>query len=474
MSRDEIVITAVAAATPLGLTAEQTWRGVLSGRDALGPMPALEQPSPDAKGGYQVPDLPGDFAPELTREARHLRWTIVDALRGRGPIPYPAARCGVVLGTTLHGMRSGGAFLRTGDFAHLRHCLAASVLREATAGLPLTGDAVTTCSACSSSLGSVALAATLLETRQLDLVIAGGYDAVSEYAYGGFNALRLVTDGPPRPFARDRRGMKLGEGYAVLVLERASDAATSIATVLGWGESADAHHLTQPHPSGRGAATAIRAALARAAVAGVDLIAAHATSTPDNDTGEAAALAAVFGPGLPQTPVVALKSHLGHTLGAAGAVELILSALALRDGVVPPTAHTTLADVDFPGLSLATGDPRSAPLRRTLNTSLGFGGANTAVVLSKAARAHGTAAGAAWDVFITGVGVLLSPTDAELLPLLNAWVTRSTRTPPSCSARPTGRPPTPSTTTAASSTAGSPPPTRSCSPRACPTPPPPT
>jgi 3-oxoacyl-[acyl-carrier-protein] synthase II len=423
MPRDPIVITAVAAVTPLGLTAETTWRSLLAGRDALGPLPALEQPSPDNKGGYQAPDLPPDFAPALTREARYLRWTILDALAQLADRPMPPARCGIVLGTTLHGMRSGGAFLRTGDLGHLSRFLAAAVLREATAGLPIGGDAVTTCSACSSSLGSIALAATLLETRQLDRVIAGGYDAVSEYAYGGFNALRLVTDGPPRPFARDRRGMKLGEGYGIVVLERATDGGRPIATLLGWGESADAHHLTQPHPTGRGAAAAITAALARAAVApaDVDLIAAHATATPDNDAGEAAALAAVFGPDLPRTPVVAFKSHLGHTLGGAGAVELVLSALALRDGTIPPTAHTQPSDIDFPGLSLATGDPRAAPLRRTLNTSLGFGGANTAVILSRPPTGVGaSAATSPPDVFITGVAVLLSPTEAQLLPLLNA------------------------------------------------------
>ena len=325
-------------------------------------------------------------------------------------------------------MRAGGAFFRSGNFAHLQHFLAATVLREATAGLPIAGDRVTTCSACSSSLGSVALAATLLESGELDLVIAGGYDAVSEYAYGGFHALRLVADGPPRPFARDRRGMKLGEGYAVLVLERAAGCPRPIlATVAGWGESADAHHLTQPHPSGRGAAAAVTAALARADVqpADIDLVAAHATATPDNDAGEAAALAAVFGDDMPRVPVVAFKSHLGHTLGAAGAVELILSVLALRDGVVPPTAHTV--DVEFPNLQLNVGDPKPAPLRHTLNTSLGFGGANTAVVLSNNAgsevrRRAGSVAPR--DVFITGVGVLLSPIEADLSPLLNARRTR--------------------------------------------------
>ena len=435
MPRELIAITAAATVTPLGLTLADTWRAVLARRDGLGPMPALEQPTPADKGGYQCPDLPPDFAPGLTREARYLRRAILDCLiTFGGALPYPPDRCGIVLGTTLHGMRSGGAYLRTNDLTHLRHFLAGSVLAEATAGLLLHGDAVTTCSACSSSLGSVALATTLLETHQLDLVLAGGYDAVSEYAYGGFHALRLVADGPPRPFARDRTGMKLGEGYAIVALERSATASRPpLALVAGYGESADAHHLTQPHPAGRGAAMAITAALSRAnaSPADIDLIAAHATATPDNDAGEAAAVAAVFGPTSP--PVVALKSHLGHTLGAAGAVELALSAVALIAGVVPPTAHTTAEDVAFPGLTLST-EPRRSPLRRTLNTSLGFGGANTAIVLesppkpaSEVLRRPGSPPPQPphlRPVYLIGVGVLLSPTDADLLPLLNARRTR--------------------------------------------------
>jgi 3-oxoacyl-[acyl-carrier-protein] synthase II len=184
--------------------------------------------------------------------------------------------------------------------------------------------------------------------------------------------------------------MKLAEGYAVVVLERAADArrrgATPVARILGFGESADAHHLTQPHPQGDGAARAMAAALAAAGLTpgDIDLVVAHATGTPDNDAGEYAALSRVFGADLPRVPVVGFKSHLGHTLGGAGAVELILGAMALRDGVVPPCANVGPGECEFPGLNVATGAARRAPLRATLNTSLGFGGANTCMVLGRA------------------------------------------------------------------------------------------
>jgi 3-oxoacyl-[acyl-carrier-protein] synthase II len=416
--QEQIVVTGVGLVTALGITAEETWRGVLAGKPALGQMPALEIPPPPEKGGYQAMDLPIDFAPKLEREARYLRWAIAEALKQAGidqSLPYPAHRCGVALGTTLHGMRSGGQFLRDGNHAHLQNFMAGSTLQSAIAPFNLAGDAFTTCSACSSSLGSIALAITLLETHELDLVVTGGYDTVSEYAYGGFNSLRLVADGPLRPFSKNRQGMKLGEGYGILVLERAADAqqrgAKAMVNIAGCGESADAHHLTQPHPQGQGAAAAINGALLRAELPAsqIDLVAAHATGTPDNDAGEHAALANVFANRATPVPVVAFKSHLGHTLGGAGAVELILSAMALRDQTIPACANITAEDLEFTDIDVVTGVPRHAPIRATLNTSLGFGGANTCAVLTTPVEARNIESGnrEKQRVFITGVGMIV-------------------------------------------------------------------
>jgi 3-oxoacyl-[acyl-carrier-protein] synthase II len=416
---ESIVITGAALATPLGLTRDDTWRAVLAGRCGMGPMPAMETPLPPEKTGGQVPDLPVDFMPNEPREVRYLAWTIADALRDGGAfekLPYPSHRCGVMLGTTLHGMRSGGQFLRTANAESLRSFLASNTLARACAAFDLDGFAATTCSACSSSLGAIALAMTLLRAGQLDLVVAGGYDTISEYVYGGFNSLRLVAEGPLRPFARDRRGMKLAEGYGIVILERAGEVnrrgAKALATILGCGESADAHHLTQPHPTGDGAARAINEALHSAGLsaAEIDLIAAHATGTPDNDAGEFAAFSAVFGDRLPQVPVVAFKSHLGHTLGGAGAVELILSAMALREQIIPPCANSRIEEIEFPRLNLSTGSAKAAKLRATLNTSLGFGGANTAAILVPAQQpneARASRPSKPRDVLITGIGVIM-------------------------------------------------------------------
>ena len=414
VATDNIVITGAALATSLGLSRDETWRAVRAGKCGMTKLTALESPLPPEKMGGQALDLPADYRPHDPREVRYLAWTIAAALRDAGldsKLPYPSHRCGVILGTTLHGMRAGGAYLRSNNFEPLKTFLASHTLGRACAGFDLDGFAATACSACSSSLGAIALAMTLLEAGEVDLVIAGGYDTISEYVYGGFNSLRLVADGPLRPFASDRQGMKLAEGYGIVVLERAADAkrrgAKSIATILGCGESADAHHLTQPHPQGDGAARAIAAAFDAAGMSAgdIDLIAAHATGTPDNDAGEYAAFSRVFAEALPKVPVVAFKSHLGHTLGGAGAVELILSAMALRDGVVPPCVNAD--EPEFPGLNLSRGTEKPRKIRATLNTSLGFGGANTAAILSRSGGGAPKPRSRHRDVVITGIGVIV-------------------------------------------------------------------
>lgn len=389
----QIVIAGAGLVTPLGLSREATWDAVRAGKCGLGPLTAIEQALPPGSTGGQAPELPTDFQPDQPREVRYLSWAIDEAMRDAKADPNDSAaalRRGIVLGTTLHGMRSGGKFLRDQNHAHLAEFLAGGTLAAASAHLPAAGFAATVCSACSSSLGSIALGVSLLRAGELDMVIAGGYDTISEYVYGGFNSLRLVASGALRPFTRDRQGMKLAEGYGIVVLERAQDAARRgvlpLATILGYGESADAHHLTQPHPQGEGAARAILAALAAAGLEprDIDLIAAHATGTPDNDAGEYAALSRVLGADLSRPAVVAFKSHLGHTLGGAGAVELILSALCMRDQIVPACANVRRDDLEFPGLNVATETARAGAIRATLNTSLGFGGANTCMILGPA------------------------------------------------------------------------------------------
>ncbi|MEK6703175.1 MAG: beta-ketoacyl-[acyl-carrier-protein] synthase family protein [Planctomycetota bacterium] len=421
-SRAKVVVTGMGLATSLGLNVAATWESIRAGRIGLGPMDHMESTLPEGSIGGQAMELPQGYAPGLPREVRYLRWVIEQAMAQAGVeaggTSHEPGRRAMILGTTLHGLRAGGRFLRTGDVGELRHFLAGAVTRLAIQGLGIQGLSATTCSACSSSLGAVALGVTMLETGQADVVIAGGYDAVSEYAWAGFNALRLVAPDAVRPFAKERRGMMPAEGYGVLVLERAHDASrrgvAALAVVEGWGESADAHHLTQPDPKGSGAARAMRIAMTRAGVrpADISMIAAHATATLDNDAGEYAAFSEVFGDTLAATPVVGFKSHLGHTLGGAGGVELILSVCSLSDGLVPACATVRQEDVEFADLRVAPAGGLRKQITRTLNTSLGFGGANTCLILGRCDQAREAppivlAPGPDREAWITGYGVVL-------------------------------------------------------------------
>ncbi|MFQ5495095.1 MAG: beta-ketoacyl synthase N-terminal-like domain-containing protein [Phycisphaerae bacterium] len=432
---NDIVITGAGLVTSLGLDRETTWRAVLQGRCGVGPLTAVESRLDPDKGGGQVNDPNDTAAPSSDdpREVRLLRRALREALdhaglgdaRRRDP-----SRCAILLGTTLHGMRQGGAFLRSGDVESLRAFLAGSTLSAAIKDLVAADFTTTMCSACSSGLASVAMGRTLLRADEADVVIAGGYDPISEYAYAGFNSMRLVSPGDLRPFARSRDGMKVAEGYAVVVLERATDAAARgadpLARLAGHGESCDAYHLSKPHPEGAGAVAAMGKALRSAGLepGDIDLLVAHATATPDNDASEHAALAQVFGDSLSTTPVVAFKSHLGHSLGAAGTVDLILAALAIRDGVIPPCPHTRPEEIEFVDLRISCGRAQRHTVHHVLTTSLGFGGANVCMIVAapprksaemigaRGHRAPATAdstseANTEQEAVITGVGVVL-------------------------------------------------------------------
>lgn len=406
------VITGLGLACSAGSDAASAWKRILSGEAAFRPLTLLETADGAPVGG-QCAEPPDHLLPRSDREIRLLRKVIDDAASDAGLAhAYPGARVGVVLGTTLHGMRRAGEFLRSRDPAKLARFLAGSFLAEAVSGTPWTGPSFTTCSACSSGLGSIALGITLLESRLVDAVLVGGYDPVSEYAHAGFASLRLIAEHALLPFCKERDGMKLAEGYGIVVLERSDGAAARnarcYASVLGFGESADAHHLTQPHPTGDGALRAARYALAAADIRPeqIDLIMAHATGTPNNDGAEANAYATLFGDRLPDIPVSAAKSLIGHTLGGAGAIELILAAMALREQTVPPSADLRHASPEFPAISLSPR-PRPAAISHTLNTSLGFGGANTCMVLAPPHAMRPQRSAPRRDVLITGVGALL-------------------------------------------------------------------
>jgi 3-oxoacyl-[acyl-carrier-protein] synthase II len=240
--------------------------------------------------------------------------------------------------------------------------------------------------ACSSSAAAITTVADLIEAGVVDVGLAGGVDTLTRLCFMGFNALKLLDTRPCRPFARDRRGMSLGEGAAVLVLEARGHAmargAPLRARVAGGGIASDAFHPTAPLASAEGAVRAMCEALRRAHLSPAEIayVNAHGTGTAQNDRAEAAALERVFGAG--NVLVSSTKSLIGHTMGAAGALEAVVTILALEAGLLPPTAHLEEPDPVVP-FDCIPKTARPCPVNAAMSNSFGFGGQNVSLIFCR-------------------------------------------------------------------------------------------
>jgi 3-oxoacyl-[acyl-carrier-protein] synthase II len=246
---------------------------------------------------------------------------------------------------------------------------------------------LTVTTACASGATSLGLGADLLRAGRVDVVVAGGADALCRFVQRGFNALRSLTRDAVRPFDRRRSGLLLGEGAGLVVLER-DDAVVRrrhrpLGHLLGHASTADGAHITAPDPEGRGLELAVRAALAEAGLApdAVDFVSAHGTGTSANDRIETEVLKRVLGRRAHAVPVNSIKAHLGHTMGAAATLEAIMCLLAARHGQIPPTLNYGEADPAC-DLDYVPNTARSGRPSVSLSTSLGFGGCNAALVLA--------------------------------------------------------------------------------------------
>ncbi len=306
----------------------------------------------------------------------------IDAVQ-RARSRWGAPRIAVLLGTSTSGLlqtelayrrRSADGALPA-DFLYAPTHNTNSVAAFVSQALQLEGPSWVVSTACSSSAKVFASAARLIAAGLVDAAIVGGVDSLCLTTLYGFNSLELLSPDVCRPWDAQRRGLSLGEGAAFALLERECEAPTG--WLLGAGESNDGYHMSSPHPQGLGAMQAMRAALADAALdpSAIDYVNLHGTATPNNDAAEDAAVHAVFGS---TTPCSSTKGATGHTLGAAGAVESVISLLGLRHGLMPA------------GLNLQTRDPalqsnylrenRNTVLRHVLSNSFGFGGSNASLV----------------------------------------------------------------------------------------------
>lgn len=298
---------------------------------------------------------------------------------------YGADRVGVFLGTSTSGILETELAYRRRDADgrlpadfHYRETHNTFSLADYVAhALELTGPAVVVSSACASSAKVFGNAARAMATGLCDAAIVGGVDTLCLTTLYGFHSLGLLSTRPCRPFDVARDGITIAEGAAFVLLERVSAAAARV-NLLGVGESSDAHHMSTPHPEGLGARLAMQGALKHAGLAAdrVGYVNLHGTASRTNDASEAAAITQVFGPAIPCSST---KGLTGHALGAAGAIEALLTAFALEEGFLPAGAHTETLD---PALNVDyLMAPRAGTASIAMSNSFGFGGANCALLL---------------------------------------------------------------------------------------------
>lgn len=372
--------------TPLGPDLDSFWSGLLGGGDVLTAIERFRTDDLRVGRGGEIKKVPAVASGIRSRATALLVGAAAD-LKTRARLGAAPERIAVVVGTALGGVEE------------LEHALAddrtvgraADALYDAPAHaladwLGARGPALTVSAACASGATALGVGADLLREGAADLVVAGGYDVLCRFVLRGFDALRSLTRERVRPFDRRRSGLLLGEAAGLVLLARERDVhGPRLGRLLGHGSASDASHVAAPDPEGRGLHAAIGAALAAADVtaADVDFVSAHGTGTPLNDRIETAVLHRALGPRAEAIPVNSIKGAIGHTMGAAAALEAIMCWLSAREGLIPPTTGFEEPDPAC-DLDYVPATCRAARPRIMLSTSLGFGGCNAALVLEGA------------------------------------------------------------------------------------------
>jgi 3-oxoacyl-(acyl-carrier-protein) synthase len=381
---EPVALVGAGVVTPLGEDLDAFWSALLAGVDGTSTIERFPVGDLRVRRGGEIKKLPDVAARVDGGRASRLLVAAAADLVSRTPLPASGDRLAVVVGTALGGVDDLDAALA--DPRAVRR--AAGVLYDAPAHalarfLGARGPVLTVSTACASGATALGLGADLLRDRVVDAVVAGGYDALCRFVLRGFDALRSLTRERVRPFDRRRSGLLLGEAAGLVLMTRDGDArGERLGRLLGHGTGSDGAHIAAPDPEGRGLALAIEGALAEAGVGAdaLDFVSAHGTATALNDRAESAVLARVLGARAPTVPVNSIKGALGHTMGAAAALEAIMCLLAAREGVIPPTTGLEEPDPEC-DLDHVLGGPRVARPRLCLSTSLGFGGCNAALVL---------------------------------------------------------------------------------------------
>ena len=404
MSDRRVVVTGLGAVSSLGKDLATTWAGLVAGRSGIGPITLFDASGFRTKLAAEVRELPDPGLPPRLR--RRLSRTDVMGLSAAREALVDAGletgredptRVAVILGGGVSGLLDSEGYFRDLLEKGPRGARPTRILNhppdQTTDRIAETwgfrGPRATITTACSSSATSLGYAADLIRAGIVDVVVTGGADGFARLTHGGFNALRACDPEPCRPFDRTRKGLTIGEASGILVFEEEGHArrrgARLRARFLGYGITSDAHHMTQPEPSGEAGARTIRACLlsARLAPGDVDYVNAHGTATVQNDPAETASIKLALGTRAREICVSSNKSMLGHCLCSAGAIEAVATVRTIETGVVPPTISYVEPDPEC-DLDVVPNVAREVPVRVALSNSFAFGGNSTVVAFGRA------------------------------------------------------------------------------------------
>lgn len=390
-----IAVTGAGIVCSIGRDKAEVWQSIVesrAGMTRLSRFPGETFPTDVAAEAEAVLPIGRRDAKRLSRTDLLALLAAKEAITQAGG--FSRKRAIVSTGTSTGGLLEGEDFYFRRLLRGRRRTKTSTVLQQPTSGpsdavahaFGLGGGVVSNATACASAGAAIGMASDYLRAHHADVAIAGGSDALCRLTYSGFNVLQAVDPEPCSPFAATRKGITLGEGAAYLVLERWDDAvargANILAELCGYGASCDAHHPTAPIEDGSGAEAAMRAALAegRLLPALVDYVNAHGTGTTLNDAAESRAIIAAVGH---DVPVSSSKSYFGHTLGASGAVEAVVTVLALLHQIAPPTLRLHASAPDCP-LDYIPLTPRPMRLTNVLSNTFGFGGSNVSLLFRRA------------------------------------------------------------------------------------------
>ena len=410
--RRRVVVTGLGMVTPLGNTVESTWDGIVAGKSGIGPITRFDTTGLETTIAGELKEFdPTLFMDrkEVRRADRFAQMAVTaagQALRDAKleVTPETAPRIGVAFGSGIGGVSTvvDNVLTHAKDPRKVSPFMIPMMIVDMAAGeiamkYGAKGPNMGHVSACASSAHSIGEATETIRRGQADVMLAGGSEAgLIKIAIAAFNQARALStrnDAPhkaSRPFDKDRDGFVFSEAAGCVVLEELDHArergATVLAEIVGYGASADAHHVTAPAEGGEGAMRAMKMAIENAGVSpsDVEYVNAHGTSTQQNDVSETAAIKSVFGKHAYDLAVSSTKSMTGHTLGAAGAIEAIFCVLGMRDGVMPPTINHEVPDPEC-DLDYVPNTARNKAFELSMSNSMGFGGHNASLLIRRGA-----------------------------------------------------------------------------------------